>query len=119
MNLSAVTVLIEYRARPDQIDRALDELEQLVATVVASETDCYGIRLLQEGEEPTRILLDERWSSREAYLGPHFETAHLKDFIARAAALFEGPPTIRLWTERAVHARGREVERHAKSQATD
>lgn len=56
--------------------------------------------MLQNDEEPHRILLDERWSSREAYLGPHLQTPHLQAFIARAGDLFEGPPSIRFWHER-------------------
>lgn len=100
MPAEAVTVLIEYRARSGRSAEALSALAELVATVVAREPDCAGIRVLQDGEEPHRILLDERWSSREAYLGPHFQTPHLQAFIARAGDLFEGPPSIRFWLER-------------------
>ena len=100
---SSVTVLIEYRALADRVESAIAELERLVATVVRTEPDCAGIRLLQDPADPTRLLLDERWSSREAYLGPHFETAHLQAFIAGAAALFAGPPEIQFWRERSEH----------------
>ena len=100
-----VTVHIEYRARPERLEEAVSELDALLVKVVASEPDCFGIRLLQDPADPTRVLLDEEWSSREAYLGPHFETPHLKAFIARAPALFSGPPVIQFWAERARHAR--------------
>lgn len=92
-----VTVVIEYRAQADKVARAVDELDRLVATVVATEADCSGIELLQDAADPTRLLLVERWSSREAYLGPHFETPHLKAFIARAPELFDAAPSIRFW----------------------
>ena len=97
---SSVTVLIEYRALPGQVERAVAELERLLAVVVEQEPDCFGIRLLEDPAEPERILLVELWSSREAYLGPHFETAHLQAFIAGAAAFFAGPPEIQFWRER-------------------
>ena len=96
----AVTVVIEYRARPDRQMLALAELDALVATVVAAEADCFGIQLLQDPADPTRLLLIERWSSQAAYQGPHFETPHLKAFIARAAELFAGPPRIEFWVKK-------------------
>ena len=69
--------------------------------MVATEPDCFGIRLLQDSADPERVLLVERWSSREAYLGPHRETPHLQAFIAGAAAFLAGPPDIQIWRERA------------------
>ncbi len=97
---TAVTVLIEYRALPGQAERAIAELERLVATVVTEESDCLGIRLLQDAGEPERLLLDEQWTSREAYLGPHLQTPHLQEFIANARSFFAGPPVIQFWRER-------------------
>ena len=97
MSDTPVTVLIEYRALPGQAERAISELQRLVATVVKEEADCYGIRLLRDVGDPERLLLDESWSSREAYLGPHFQTSHLQAFIASAGDLFVGPPLIQFW----------------------
>jgi len=106
-----VTVVIEYRARPGLAATAVEELERLIATVVAVEVDCLGIRLLQDLDDPTRLLLLEQWSSREAYLGPHLQTAHLQAFIAHAGEFLEGPPAIRFWTPRAERTRGRGIRR--------
>ncbi len=100
---SFVTVLIEYRALPGQADRAVAALERLLAKVVREEPDCFGIRLLQDPADPERLLLDEQWSSREAYLGPHFQTSHLQEFIAGAGGFFTGPPTIQFWLRRSEH----------------
>ena len=100
MRSAPVTVLVAYRALPGQLERALSEIEALVATVVATEPDCLGIRLLQDTADPERVLLIERWSGREAYLGPHRETPHLQAFIASAAAFLAGPPEIQIWRER-------------------
>jgi quinol monooxygenase YgiN len=100
MQPTAVTVLIEYRALPGEAERAIAGLERLVATVVREEPDCFGIRLLQDAGDPERLLLDEQWSSREAYLGPHLETPHLLEFIANAQGLFAGAPAIQFWRER-------------------
>jgi quinol monooxygenase YgiN len=104
MASTPVTVLIEYRALPEQIERAVAELDALIATVVRLEEDCFGIQLLQDDADPARILLYELWSSREAYEGPHFQTPHLQAFIARARDLFAGPPVIQFWHLRAEHS---------------
>ncbi len=101
MSPSTITVVIEYRALPDKTGEAISELESLIRTVVASEPDCRGIHLLQESEDPTRALLYEVWTSREAYLGPHLQTPHLLAFKAKASSLFAGPPTIQFWNLRA------------------
>jgi quinol monooxygenase YgiN len=106
MTPSSVTVVIEYRAQSTQVQKAMAELDDLIATVVAVEVDCFGIRLLQDPADPARFLLYEQWSSREAYLGPHFQTPHLQDFIARAPEFMAGPPVIQFWHERSAHTRG-------------
>lgn len=98
-----VTVVIEYRALPGSVELAVRELDALVATVVAKEPDCRGIRLLRETGDPARVLLVEEWTSREAYLGPHFQTPHLTAFKAKAASLFAGAPRIEFWGEHSAH----------------
>jgi quinol monooxygenase YgiN len=90
-------VVIAYTAQPGKEAAARQALEELVATVVRVETDCLGIRVYQDPASPDRFLLDEQWTSGEAYFGPHFETPHIRAFIAGAADLFAGPPEIRTW----------------------
>lgn len=101
MRPTLTTVIIRYRTRPDRHDEAVRELSSLIATVVAKEPDCKGIRLLEDGSDPTSLLLDERWTSREAYLGPHLQTPHLLAFKEKSAAWFAGPPEISFWMLRA------------------
>jgi len=98
MSKEAVIVLIEYRARPGQEEAARSALTALVATVVAREPDCHGITMLDHADDPARILLYERWTDRQTYLGPHMKTPHLVEFIGRAGELFTGPPEITFWT---------------------
>jgi quinol monooxygenase YgiN len=101
MSPSFITVVIDYRTRPDRVEPAFAELEALVRTVVATEPDCHGIRLLQDSADPARALLYEEWTSREAYLGPHLQTPHIQAFRAKASTLFAGPPDIQFWNLRA------------------
>lgn len=101
--MTPVTVLIAYTALPGKEAAARDALDALTEVVVRSEPDCRGIRVYQDPDAPASILLDEQWSSAEAYFGPHFETPHLRAFIAGAGELFAGRPEIRTWTLVAEH----------------
>ena len=98
-----VTVVIEYRALPASVGQAVSELDALVATVVATEPHCRGIRLLRDTGDPARVLLVEEWTSREAYQGPHFHTPHITAFKAKAATLFAGAPKIEFWGEKSAY----------------
>lgn len=91
------TVAITYRAQPDQVDNAVQALTDLISVVVATEPDCFGIKLYQDAADPARIFLFEEWTSREAYLGPHLQTPHLLAFKASSGPLFVGPPERSFW----------------------
>jgi len=101
MTEQAVTVLLTYRAQPGLAEVAVRELTELIATVVATEPDCRGIRLYQDPTDPTRILLCEHWTGRAVYVGPHMQTPHLTKFIERATGFLAGPPDINFWHLRA------------------
>lgn len=89
-----VVVLIEYRALPGRETLAQRELSALVAIVVEKEPDCGGIEILRDKEDPTRLVLYERWSSRDAYTGPHMRTPYILEFISKAPDFMAGPPSI-------------------------
>lgn len=95
----SVIVLIAYLAQPGKAEAARDALRKLIKTVIASEKDCLGIQLLQSADAPERFSLVERWTSRQAYEGPHMTTAHLQAFIATAPGFLAGPPDISFWNE--------------------
>lgn len=97
----AVAVLISYTALPGKVEESVSELRKLIATVVATEPDCHLIRLFQDPADVSRILLYEEWTSKEVYLGSHFQTPHLTAFIARAGEFFAGRPDIQFWEMKA------------------
>lgn len=101
MESAPVTVLIRYQASQGKEGDAVALLSELIATVVREEPDCLGIELFTYDADPGRILLNETWTSREAYLGPHFQTPHLKAFIEAASAVFAEAPDISFWELRA------------------
>jgi len=97
MTDGAVTIVIRYQAQPAHADRARDELDALIAEVVRLEPDCLGIQLFRDPAAPHQLLLIERWTSTDAYFGPHLQTPHLRAFIERAPAFLAGPPEITAW----------------------
>lgn len=97
MSAEPILVLVAHRAQAGSTERAVRELTDLVATVISTEPACRGIRMYQDPADPTRILLLEEWTDREAYLGPHMQTPHLTAFIGRAAEFLAGPPEIGFW----------------------
>lgn len=98
MSTAPVVVQIHYRAQPGKEAEAAREIAALIATVQREEPDCLGITMLRSADDPARILLHERWTSREAYFGAHMQTPHIRAFIAAAPALVTGPPEISVWT---------------------
>ena len=99
MSSRGIVVAIRYRALAGREQAARAALAELVATVLAEEGACGGIRMLVDADDPASILLVEEWPDRASYLGPHFETPHLQAFIARAGEWFAGPPEIGFWDE--------------------
>jgi ADP-ribose pyrophosphatase YjhB (NUDIX family)/quinol monooxygenase YgiN len=98
MSSEHVVIQIHYRAKPGKEAQAAREIAALIATVQREEPDCLGITMLRSADDPTRILLHERWTSRQAYFGPHMQTPHIRAFIAAAPAFVAGPPEISVWT---------------------
>lgn len=97
MESAGIVVVVSHRAQPGQEGRAKREIAELVATVLRDEPDCAGIEMLQDAGDPTRFLLIERWSSKDAYVGPHMETPHIRAFIGRAGEFMAGAPDISFW----------------------
>ncbi|MBE0566217.1 MAG: antibiotic biosynthesis monooxygenase [Krumholzibacteria bacterium] len=97
MGGDGVVVIISYVCQPGKADQAVREISELIATVQRVEPDCGGIELLQQTDDPSRIMLVEQWTSREAYLGPHFQQPHILAFIERAGQFLVEPPVITFW----------------------
>jgi quinol monooxygenase YgiN len=97
MSEGPVTVVIRYTALPGKGPAALAAVTALVAQVLAKEADCLAIEILVDPADDTCLALHERWTSREAYTGPHMETEHIQAFIRDAGTLYAGPPAITFW----------------------
>lgn len=101
--MSETVVVVGYHSLADQADTAIGEITALVASVLAAESECLGIELLQDADNPTRVMLVERWPSKEHFLGPHMQQPHIQSFIQRAGAFLAGPPEISFWRSAGSH----------------
>lgn len=94
MQSGEVTVLLQMQLLPECIQQGKSDLLELAREVRSVEPDCLAIELAQDVDDATKITMIEKWSSREAYEGPHMQSAHMQAFIEKSARYFVGPPKI-------------------------
>ena len=94
MQAGIVTVLIRTQLLPDFIAQGQQDLLDLAQQVRKVEPDCLAIELAQDLDNPANITMVEKWSSRDAYEGPHMQSSHMKSFIEQSSKYFAGPPDI-------------------------
>jgi quinol monooxygenase YgiN len=75
-----IYVIVEVRVKPGAIDQAIAAARLSVAETV-KEAGCISYDMHQSVTDPQRLVLVERWESREA-LSRHFETPHFKAWRA-------------------------------------
>ncbi|WP_019874811.1 putative quinol monooxygenase [Sporichthya polymorpha] len=94
----SVFVLVEFRARPDRVDDLLDLLHQILPDT-RSFDGCKEVLVEQDLDEPTTVLLCERWISRahfdayKAWRSERGDLAGLGDILA-------GRPSTRFFSGR-------------------
>ena len=94
MQANIVTVLIRTQLLADSIEQGKRDLQNLAREVRKVEPDCLAIEMAQDLDDPTNITMIEKWSSRDAYEGPHMQSSHMKSFIEKSSKYFNGPPEI-------------------------
>lgn len=94
MQSEVVTVLIQLRLLTDCIEQGKADLLDLAREVSKFEPDCLAIELAQDMDDSTKVTMIEKWSSREAYEGPHMSSKRMLEFIDKSARFFVGPPEI-------------------------
>ena len=94
MQARPVTILIRTQLLPDSIEQGKQDLLDLARETRRVEPDCLAIEMAQDTDDPSRITMIEKWSSREAYEGPHIQSSHMKSFIEKSSRYFAGPPEI-------------------------
>jgi quinol monooxygenase YgiN len=78
-----IYVIAELRIRPEMAEKALAEARKAVAATI-KEDGCLSYDMHQSVNDPSRLVVVERWASRDA-LSRHLETPHLKAWRAAGA----------------------------------
>ena len=94
----SVFVLVEFQARPDRVDDLLDLLESILPGP-RSFDGCKEVLVEQDLDEPTTVLLCERWVSRshfDAYKAWRSE----REDLAGLADILAGRPSTRFFSDR-------------------
>ena len=90
--MSEVVVVALFTTKEGSEQKA----EALVRTIIApthAEDGCITFALHQDLDDPRRLVLVERWTSREA-LDRHLGSGHLATFRAAAPEVMAGPAQI-------------------------
>lgn len=90
--MSEVVVVVLSRAKPGRAQEGLAAYAELAAATHAEE-GCTAFALHRDPADAERIVLVERWASREA-LDAHLGTPHIAAFRARHGDLWAEPATI-------------------------
>lgn len=90
--MSEVVVVVLSRAVPGRVEEGLAAFSK-IAAVTHTEEGCLAYALHREPADPDRIVLVERWATREA-LDAHLESAHLLAFRRDSDDIWAEPATI-------------------------
>ena len=82
-----IYVIAEMRFRPGTPESAFDQARKLIAET-NKEEGCMAYDMHRSITDPDRIVVVERWKSREA-LSQHFETPHMKAWRANSDFVIE------------------------------
>jgi quinol monooxygenase YgiN len=87
-------ILAKGVVRPDKRDEFIAAARaQIVET--RKEPGCIAYDFYESQTEPNTFVFNERWKSREA-IDAHFQTEHIRKFMAALPACVAEPPVIEL-----------------------
>jgi quinol monooxygenase YgiN len=83
-----IYVIAELRFRTEMTEKVFAAARKIIADTV-KEDGCISYDMHQSMSDPSRLVVVERWSSRDA-LSRHLETPHLKAWRAAGAEFIVG-----------------------------
>lgn len=90
-----VTVVVHLKAKPGQEERVKQELVKLLEPT-RIEKGCINYDMHQGLNDPSLFLFHENWTSEED-LKTHFESPHIKQWLAVANELLAERLDLKLW----------------------
>jgi quinol monooxygenase YgiN len=90
-----VTVVVRIKAKPGAEGVVREKLRGLLGPT-RKEEGCINFDMHEAPDEPGLFLFHENWR-RQADLDRHFETAHIKQWLADSESLLAEPMELTLW----------------------
>lgn len=82
--MAAVTTVAHYVLPEGDAGRTLEDALEPIARQTRDEDGCLGFAIVRDDENPSHLVLIERWASPEA-LEAHRRTAHFQNLVATIA----------------------------------
>jgi len=98
-NSKSVTVVIACSIKPGKMEIAKQALHAVINTVIEQEKDCKGIEVYDNPKNPRRLLIIEKWTSEEIFLGSHMQTPHMITFMKMAGSFVDGQAEFTFWNQ--------------------
>jgi quinol monooxygenase YgiN len=98
-NSKPITVVIASAIKPGKMEIAKRELNAVIKTVIGQESACQAIQVYDDPDNPLRLLIIEKWNSKEIFLGPHMKTPHMITFMKVAESFLDGKAEFAFWNE--------------------
>ena len=90
--MAEIVAVVVYRTRPDRAQEAISAFRRVMEPS-HQEDGALTCALVQDNDDPTVLVLVERWASQEA-LDEHLAQPYVAAFAAEAEQLFTGPPQV-------------------------
>jgi quinol monooxygenase YgiN len=94
-----VTVVITSTIKPGKMEMAKQALHTVIKTVIAQENACQQIQVYDDPNDSQRLLIIEKWDSKEIFLGAHMQTPHMIAFMIIAESFIAGKAEFTFWNE--------------------
>jgi quinol monooxygenase YgiN len=96
--MMSIVVLLDFKVKPDGVEDSIQLFKKILPDTRAYP-GCEGVDVYNNADDPTNIILYERWQSKEhyqKYLAWRTQTGFMDTFGAKLA----GAPTIRYFNRR-------------------
>lgn len=90
-----VTVIARIKAKRGMESRVKDELTKLLEPT-REEEGCINFDMHESLDDASQFMFHENWTS-EAALRRHFETPHIRNWVALTAELLAEPLDVTTW----------------------
>ncbi len=97
MNNQQAILLVQLQAKADKVDRLKQETLKVISQVL-KEWACVSIKLHQNPQDPTQLMLYETWADKNFLLSDkHTNSPYLSDYFRNIEPLLAEPAQWTIW----------------------